>query len=228
MPVEPRASAFSFAATPDERGVVIIGGELEPGALLAAYRAGAFPMRTKTGDLAWWSPDPRAVLRPGDVRVTRSLRRSQRRYTTTVDAAFERVIAACADRGAEAYHWITEDVRAAYTELHALGWAHSVETWTPPTGDEPAELVGGLYGVAIGGLFSGESMFSRAPDASKVALVALLDVLRDDGNDGAGRIVDVQWLTPHLASLGAVEVSRADYLAQLEQAMRLSLPKRFA
>lgn len=228
MPVEPPATGFSFAGAPDERGRVAVGGDLEPGTLLAAYRSGAFPMRQGTGELAWWSPDPRAVLTVDGFRLTRSLRRSRRRYTTTIDTAFERVVEACAERGDEEYHWITAEVRAAYARLHALGWAHSVETWTVPTGDEPPELVGGLYGVAVGGLFSGESMFSRRPDASKVALAALVDVLRDDGRGGADRLVDVQWLTPHMASLGAAEMSRPEYLARLAMAVRLSVPKALA
>jgi leucyl/phenylalanyl-tRNA---protein transferase len=227
VPVEPAPTALAFAAVPDEHGRVAVGGDLEPGTVLAAYRAGAFPMRQKDGALAWWSPDPRAVLTVDRFRVTRSLRRSLGRFTVTVDAAFERVVDACADRGADEYLWITAEVRDAYVRLHALGWAHSVEAWTvPDAGDEP-ELAGGLYGVAVGGLFSGESMFSRRPDASKVALTALVDLLGDDGRGGADRLVDVQWLTPHLASLGAVELPRAEYLDRLGTALALSLPKAF-
>jgi leucyl/phenylalanyl-tRNA---protein transferase len=225
MADEPGSTPLTFDGAPDEHGVVATGGELQIDTLLAAYRGGAFPMRTSKGVLAWFSPDPRAVLVPAQARISKSLRRSRRRYTTTINSAFERVIAACAEREPEDYHWITAEVRAAYTELHRLGWAHSVEAWSVAAEGEPAQLVGGLYGVAVGGLFSGESMFSRAPDASKVALLALLDALGDDGPADADRLVDVQWLTPHLASLGAVEISRADYLARLERALRLSVPK---
>jgi leucyl/phenylalanyl-tRNA--protein transferase len=229
VPVEPPATGFAFPdpTTADERGVVTVGGDLEPGTLLAAYRAGLFPMRTGAGALAWWSPDPRGVLTVDRFRAPRSLRRSRRRFTTTVDAAFAQVVEACADRPAGEYHWITAEVRDAYVRLHDLGWAHSVEAWEQPPGGGPPELVGGLYGVAVGGLFGGESMFSRRPDASKVALAALVDRLAADGRRGADRVVDVQWLTPHLASLGAVEVPREEYLARLRRALSLPLPTAF-
>ena len=144
-----------------------------------------------------------------------------------VDSAFEAVIDGCADRAAGEYLWITPEVRQAYLRLHHLGWAHSVEAWTAATGDEPAALVGGLYGLAIGGLFAGESMFNRRPDASKTALVTLAELMRDDGLEGEGRLIDVQWNTPHMASMGAMEVSRDDYLARLDGALQLPLPGAF-
>jgi leucyl/phenylalanyl-tRNA---protein transferase len=228
MPTEPPVTSFQFdpASEPDERGKVTVGGDLLPGTLLAGYRAGLFPMRLGDGTLAWWSPDPRAVIVAGSVHVTRSLRRSQRRFTTTVDQAFERVIAACAEREPDEYLWITDEVQAAYTELHRLGWAHSVETWAlDPSGDRA--LVGGLYGVCIGGLFAGESMFHRAPDASKVALLALLDVLAS-GERPQERIVDVQWMTPHLQSLGAVDLPRHEFLDRAARAQTLAPPPAFA
>lgn len=229
VPEEPPPSGFSFppAATADAKGRVVVGGDLEPGTLLAAYRAGLFPMRQGSGELAWWSPEPRAIITPDRLHVSTSLRRSRRRFVTTVDSAFEAVVDACADRGEDAYLWITAEVREAFVRLHRLGWAHSVEAWTVATDDEPSVLAGGLYGVAIGGLFGGESMFHRRRDASKVALVALVDLLRDDGRDGEGRLIDVQWTTPHLASLGAVEVRREEYLARLAQALALPLPAAF-
>ena len=183
-------------------------------------------MRLGDGTLAWWSPDPRAVIVPGTMRVTRSLRQSQRRFTTTVDQAFEQVIAACADRAPDEYLWITDEVQAAYTELHRLGWAHSVETWGVDASGERA-LVGGLYGVSIGGLFAGESMFHRAPDASKVALLTLLDVLAS-GERPSERIVDVQWMTPHLQSLGAVDLARDEFLERSARAQILAAPPAFA
>lgn len=161
--------------------------------------------------LAWWSPDPRGILPVDGLRVSRSLRRSVRRYHTTVDQAFGRVIAACADPDRPG-GWIDDAIVAGYTELHALGWAHSVETWS-----DDGALVGGLYGVCVGGLFAGESMFSTAADASKVALVHLVERLRG----GGATLLDVQWLTPHLASLGAVEVPRPEYLGRLREAVRL-------
>jgi leucyl/phenylalanyl-tRNA--protein transferase len=206
-----------------------LGADLEPGTLLAAYRTGLFPMPVgrlvrRHAVLAWWSPDPRGVIPLDGLRVARSMRRAARRFEIRIDTAFDDVVAACADprrRGA----WITADVAAAYGRLHQLGWAHSVEAWTPD-----GRLAGGLYGVAIGGLFAGESMFHvREPwgrDASKVALLALVEVLNADGREG--RLLDVQWLTPHLARLGAVELSRDEYLARLRVALALPLPSAFA
>lgn len=182
------------------------GGDLEPATIIAAYRAGVFPMPDLADDarLYWWSPLARGVLRPANLRVSRSLRRSCRRYRVTTDRAFDAVVEACADPERSGA-WISAEIRAAYLRLYELGWAHSVETWD---GDD---LVGGLYGIAIGGLFAGESMFHRATDASKVALVALADLLED----GHERLIDVQWLTPHLASLGAEEWTREEYLTRL-------------
>ena len=228
-PEEPPPASFLFppAATADARGRVVVGGDLEAGTVLAAYRAGLFPMRQGSGELAWWSPDPRAIVTPERLHVSRSLRRSRCRFVTTVDTAFEAVVDACADRGENEYLWITAEVREAFVRLHHLGWAHSVEAWTIATGDEPSTLAGGLYGLAIGGFFSGESMFHRRPDASKVALLALGELLRNDGRNGAGRLIDVQWMTPHMASLGAVEVQREEYLARLGQALALPLPEAF-
>lgn len=193
--------------------LVAVGADLEPGTLLAAYRNGMFPMPVEER-LGWWSPDPRAVLPLDGLRVSRSLRRSCRRFEVRVDTAFDAVIAACAEPRGEG-EWITPAISAAYRRLHELGWAHSVECW-----GAGGELVGGLYGVAIGGLFAGESMFHRAPDASKVALVALVDLLRD----GGASLLDVQWQTPHLASLGAVEVSRAAYRRRLAPAVDRPAP----
>jgi leucyl/phenylalanyl-tRNA--protein transferase len=205
----------------------MVGGDMEPGTVLAAYRAGMFPMRQGNGELAWWSPDPRAFILPDKLHVSRTLRRAAPRFITTVDSSFEAVIDGCANRSSDEYLWITEEVREAFVRLHHLGWAHSVETWTLPTENEPSKLVGGLYGLAIGGLFSGESMFHLVRDASKVALVALVNVLRDDGGNGEGRLIDVQWLTSHMASLGAIEVPRDEYLRRLDHALTLPLPGKF-
>jgi leucyl/phenylalanyl-tRNA---protein transferase len=212
----------------DEHGRVAVGGDLEPGTLLLAYRSGLFPMRSSRSDLTWWSPDPRGILPLDALKVSRSLRKSAKRFATTIDEAFDRVMAACADRPGDEYPWITDEVRAAYARLHELGWAHSVETWAV-SADDPSDrqLVGGLYGVAIGGLFAGESMFSHRSDASKVALVALVDLLRGDGTDAADRVLDIQWITPHLATLGAIAIPRPDYLARVERALRLPVPQGF-
>jgi len=212
---------FPPADAADDDGIVGIGADLEPETILAAYRSGLFPMPIRAGVqevLAWWSPDPRGVLPIDGLRVSRSLRRSCARFRVSIDEAFESVIAGCADR-ARPGGWITGQMRAAYVRLHHLGHAHSVEAWSL----EDGTLAGGLYGVAIGGLFAGESMFHRATDASKVALVGLVDAL----SDGRDRLLDVQWLTPHLASLGAIEVPRREYLRRLASALSTPLPAAF-
>ena len=190
------------------------GGDLEPETLVDAYRHGIFPWPTGDGDLWWWSPDPRAVFDLDEgVRVSRSLQRTLRRghLRTSVDAAFGAVVDACADRPGEGT-WITPAMRAAYVRLHRLGVAHSVEVR-----DVDDRLVGGVYGVAVGGAFMGESMFHRVSDASKVALVALVGHLRDR----RFRVFDAQLPTPHLSSLGARTVSRPDFLAALADAVAL-------
>jgi leucyl/phenylalanyl-tRNA--protein transferase len=203
---------------------VAVGADLAPGTVLAAYRRGIFPMALDLPgagwptEMAWWSPEKRGVLPLAGLKVSRSLRQSSRRFEIRVDTAFDEVLAGCADP-ARSGGWIDEAIMAAYSELHRLGWVHSVEAW------HEGELAGGLYGVAIGGLFAGESMFSRARDASKVALVGLVDLLSDECADR--RLVDTQWQTPHLASLGVVEIPRREYLDRLEQALALPLPAAF-
>ena len=224
MPVEPEPSRWQLdlsQAQPEE-DLVGVGADLEPGTLLRAYRAGLFPMglgRHGRGPIGWWSPDPRGVLLPGDLKVSKSLRRSCRRFEVRVDTAFTDVMRACADPGRDG-RWITPAVVRAYTALHELGWAHSVETW------QDGQLVGGLYGLAVGGLFAGESMFHHATDASKVALVALAERVFADGDPG--RVIDVQWSTPHLQSLGVTEIPREDYVARLDRALTVPLPAAFA
>jgi leucyl/phenylalanyl-tRNA--protein transferase len=203
-------SVVEQSALAGEHEVVAIGADLEPETLLAAYSCGLFPMPVGH-QLAWWSPDPRGVIPLDGLVVSRSLRRSCRRYEVSFDTAFEDVIAACANRRRPG-GWINKQIQRAYTRLAQLGWAHSVEAWGPQ-----GELVGGLYGVAIGGLFAGESMFYRERDASKVALVALVEALRA----GGGVLLDVQWVTPHLATLGAKAVSRQHYRELLQRALAL-------
>ena len=202
-------------ATGGDGDLVAVGADLEPGTILAAYRAGLFPMPVE-GTLGWWSPDPRGILPLDGMRVGRSLRKSCSRYEIRVDTAFDAVLAGCADP-ARRGGWITSAVKSAYTRLHTLGWVHSVEAWAD------GELAGGLYGVAVGGLFAGESMFHRRTDASKVALVALVELLRD----GGAALLDVQWSTPHLAALGAVDIARHAYLGRLTRALSLPLPAVF-
>ncbi|MCW2792531.1 MAG: aat [Nocardioides sp.] len=211
MPVEPAPSVWSFGdpSSFDELDdLVAIGADLAPGTLLAAYRRGLFPMPSgNAGDpMYWFCPVRRGVLPLDGLQVSRSLRRSVREYDIRVDTAFEEVLDGCADPARDS-GWIDEEIRAAYLRLHELGWAHSVEAW------RDGRLAGGLYGVAIGGLFAGESMFHRERDASKAALVGLVRGLSDER--ASERFVDVQWSTPHLASLGVVEISRAAYLRRL-------------
>jgi leucyl/phenylalanyl-tRNA--protein transferase len=224
MPIEPPSSPWQLdleQATPED-DLVGIGADLEPGTVLMAYRAGLFPMglgERGTAPIGWWSPDPRGVLLPGRVVVSRSLRRSMRHFEIRVDTAFTEVVRACADPTRHG-SWITPAIIEAYTRLHGLGWAHSVEAW------RDGELQGGLYGLAIGGLFAGESMFHRATDASKCALVALTELVFADGDPR--RVIDVQWETPHLASLGVSEMPRSDYFARLQRSLPLPLPPAFA
>ncbi|HVE46704.1 MAG TPA: leucyl/phenylalanyl-tRNA--protein transferase [Acidimicrobiales bacterium] len=224
VPLEPPPSPWAFPdparAGPDD--VVALGADLAPGTVLAGYRRGLFPMHVRDEGrevLAWWSPDPRGVLPLDGLRVSRSLRKARRRFDIRVDTAFEEVITACASSRRED-GWINDEIRAAYLRLHHLGWVHSVEAWSR----EEGTLAGGLYGVAVGGLFAGESMFHRETDASKVALAGLVELLRD----GGAELLDVQWQTPHLARLGAVQMSRAEYLGRLEKAVRLPLPAVFS
>ncbi len=230
MPTEPPSTGWVFPdlgllpAGDDADDLVGAGADLEPGTLMAAYRQGLFPMpagdgrRRRRASLLWWSPVERGVLPLDGLRVSRSLRRSVRRMEVRVDTAFDAVVAACGDPSREG-GWIDGQIRTAYGRLHTLGWAHSVETW------QGGELVGGLYGVAAGGLFAGESMFHRVDDASKVALVALVELLRDEHADR--RLLDVQWRTNHLASLGVVTMRRPEYLRRLRQAVDLPLPRAF-
>jgi leucyl/phenylalanyl-tRNA--protein transferase len=206
-PVEPPTTRWALPSprTTDRDGIAGVGGDLEPGTLLEAYRHGLFPMPFGRRRLAWFSPDPRAIIPLDGLTVSRSLRRSTRRYEVRRDTRFGDVILRCADPHRPG-SWITPAFVTAYRRLHALGWAHSFESI-----DADGALVGGLYGVRIGGFFAGEAMFHRARDASKVALVGLVDWLT--ATDGT--LLDVQWLTPHLASLGAVAISRDEYLDRL-------------
>jgi leucyl/phenylalanyl-tRNA--protein transferase len=210
-PIEPPASRWSMPDTApvDDTGLVAVGADLEPGTLLAAYRAGLFPMPMDGRRTAWFSPDPRGIVPIDGLRVSRSLRRSMRRFDVTIDHRFHDVMERCADPSRDG-GWITAEFVAAYTGLHELGWAHSVETYCG------GELVGGLYGVRINGFFAGESMFHTVPDASKVALAHLVRWLASTG----ATLLDVQWTTSHLVSLGAIDVSRDEYMTLLAEALK--------
>jgi leucyl/phenylalanyl-tRNA--protein transferase len=197
----------------DGHGLVAVGGDLRPTTLLDAYRRGVFPWYDESVPVCWWSPDPRAVLPLDGLHVSRRLARTIRsgRFAVTVDRDFAGVIRGCAARAEGT--WITADMIAAYERLHDLGYAHSVEAW------RAGDLAGGVYGVAVGGLFSAESMFRRQADASKVALAALVGRLRARGF----ALLDVQMATEHTTKLGAVEIPRADYLERLRAAVKMDV-----
>ncbi|MBP7489373.1 MAG: leucyl/phenylalanyl-tRNA--protein transferase [Azospira sp.] len=201
----PLATALS-----EPNGLLAVGGDLAPERLLAAYRRGIFPWYSPGEPILWWSPDPRMVLFPAEFKVSRSLGRTLRRggYEVRLDTAFARVIAACAQTPRRGQHgtWIVPEMQAAYRRLHELGLAHSVETWVD------GELVGGLYGIALGRMFYGESMFSWRSDASKIAVAHLARYLERLGFG----MVDCQMHTAHLASLGAREIPRDDFIARLD------------
>jgi leucyl/phenylalanyl-tRNA---protein transferase len=223
VPTIPPPSRFVFDATGADEGedLVGVGADLAPGTVLEAYARGLFPMglgHDGSAPLGWWSPDPRGILRPRDLHVSRSLRRSLRHFEVCVDTDFAGVVAGCADPSRSG-RWITAEIVAAYTELHRLGWAHSIEVM------RNGRLVGGLYGMAIGGLFAGESMFHRETDASKAAIAGLVEIVAADGD--ARRIIDVQWRTPHLATLGVASVPRSEYLQLLAAALGAPLPEPF-
>ena len=197
----------------DPNGLLAAGGDLSPERLIDAYTRGIFPWFGDDDPLLWWSPDPRMVLHVGELRVSRSLRRTLRsgRFQVTLDTAFTEVVAGCAEpRPEQDGTWITPDMTEAYVRLAALGFAHSVEAWTDD------RLAGGLYGVAIGRMFFGESMFTRVSDASKVAFVHLVGQLERWGIP----LVDCQMSTHHLASLGAREIPRADFVREVRRLVR--------
>ena len=206
----PLAQALS-----DPAGLLAAGGDLSPARLIAAYRQGIFPWYNAGDPILWWSPDPRMVLLPDELRVPRSLAKLMRRqpYEIRVDSAFRAVMTACAQpRAGQAGTWINADIIDAYTQLHALGVAHSVEAW------QDGVLVGGLYGIALGRAFYGESMFARAPDASKSAFVHLVRQLQR----WQFGMIDCQMNTAHLARFGAREIPRADFIARLESLVNLA------
>jgi leucyl/phenylalanyl-tRNA--protein transferase len=187
------------------------GGDLEPATLIAAYCRGIFPMEPAREHVCgWWSPDPRGILPLDGLRVTRSMRRSARDFEVRVDTCFQEVIRACANPQ-RSEGWITDEFVEAYTRLHQLGWAHSVEVF-----DREGRLAGGLYGVRIAGLFAGESMFHVRRDASKVALMSLVELMRESDMT----LLDVQWRTEHLESLGVIAISRDEYLSRLAVAVQ--------
>jgi len=194
-------------------GLLCAGGDLTPERLIDAYSHGIFPWFSEGDPILWWSPDPRMVLFPEELRVSHSLRKrlAHHDYETRFDSAFAEVIGHCAEpREGQSGTWIVPEMIAAYRALHELGFVHSVESW------REGELVGGLYGMALGKVFFGESMFARAPDASKVALVALVERLKADGF----RLIDCQQATAHLASMGAREIPRAEFAQRVRDSIQ--------
>ncbi|GAB3566775.1 leucyl/phenylalanyl-tRNA--protein transferase [Spelaeicoccus albus] len=199
-----------------------VGTELDSSQVLSAYRAGLFPMGLGDGGgppMGWWFPVSRGIIDLEAGRRPRSLRRARAKFDIRVDTAFPDVLAACADP-ARPGRWISDRMIDVYTGLHEAGWAHSVEAW------DDSGLAGGLYGIGIGGFFAGESMFHWRTDASKAAVAGLVDIMCEEPGGPDSRLVDVQWTTPHLKTIGAVDVTRQDYLARLRRALRAEPPTR--
>jgi len=200
----------------DRQGLVGVGGDLSPGTLVRAYSEGVFPWYNEGDPILWWSPDPRMVLFPEELRISRSLRKTVKHgvFEIRLDTSFRKVMESCAGpRDGQAGTWIVDEILDAYTQLHEMGFAHSVESW------REGRLVGGLYGVSLGRAFFGESMFARETDASKVALVHLVERLR--ARDYS--VIDCQQNTAHLASLGAREIPRAAFSQLLQESIQYPL-----
>ncbi|MFD2166789.1 leucyl/phenylalanyl-tRNA--protein transferase [Thalassotalea euphylliae] len=220
--IHPDSLAFPplSQALDEPNGLLAIGGDLTPSRLISAYKSGIFPWYSEGEPIMWWSPDPRALIPTNDININRTLRKfiNKQKYQVTLNKAFEQVIQFCADapfRNEDT--WITDEMQLAYLTLHEQGHAHSIEVW-----DEDI-LVGGLYGVAINGFFSGESMFYAAPNASKVALVALANHLKS----AHIKFIDCQLTNPFLADMGCIEISRKQFIDEKTVAQLIVLPENF-
>ncbi len=212
-------------ALTEPNGLLAVGGDLQPKRLISAYSQGIFPWFSENDPLLWWSPNPRAIIHVDDLRINRTLRKALKKspYKITLNTAFEQVIALCADAPfRDDGTWILPDMQKAYVNLHQLGFAHSIEIWQTNSDQEP-ELVGGLYGVAINGFFSGESMFYTSPNASKFALVALVELLKTIDID----FIDCQLLNDFLADMGATEISRENFIALKRMAINKKVSADF-
>ncbi len=212
-------------ALTEPNGLLAVGGDLQPKRLISAYSQGIFPWFSENDPLLWWSPNPRAIIHVDDLRINRTLRKALKKYPykITLNTAFEQVIALCADAPfRDDGTWILPDMQKAYVNLHQLGFAHSIEIWQTNSDQEP-ELVGGLYGVAINGFFSGESMFYTSPNASKFALVALVELLKTIDID----FIDCQLLNDFLADMGATEISRENFIALKRMAINKKVSADF-
>lgn len=220
--------SLDFALTEPD-GLLAVGGDLQPKRLINAYSQGIFPWYSENDPLMWWSPDPRAIINLSDLHVNRTLRKALKKspYKITLNSAFNQVIEQCADAPfRDDGTWILPEMSAAYIKLHELGYAHSIEVWHTCCDGSPnseQELVGGLYGVAINGFFSGESMFYTKANASKFAIVALTDLLRSVDVD----FIDCQILNPFLADMGAVEISRNNFLKMKQTAINKEVTTDF-
>ncbi len=206
---------FPSPNSASEEGLVAVGGEITTKRVLSAYRQGIFPWYSEDQPVLWWSPEPRAILYPDGIKISRSLKKTLRRskYSITADTAFSQVVKACAGPRTQSPTggtWITAEMMDTYNRLHQLGYGHSIEVW------DQEKLVGGLYGLSLGSAFFGESMFSHRPDASKLALVSLAKFSKSSGID----FIDCQLPTDHLASMGAINISRKEYLKILEAALK--------
>lgn len=208
------------SALTDPNGLLAIGGDLTAERLISAYRNGIFPWYSDGEPIMWWSPTPRAIIKTADIKINRTLRKiiNRGQFSLSINKAFSEVIALCADAPfRQEDTWITEEMENGYLELHQLGQAHSIEVW------HEDQLVGGLYGVAINGYFSGESMFYRMPNASKLALVGLAKLLKSEGID----FVDCQLTNPFLEDMGCIEVPRATFTEMKDKAINTILNKDF-
>ena len=215
MPTPLDASVWDFP-TPEQMpkdDLVTLGADLKPETLIDSYKHGIFPMHLQIEnkrEIGWWSPQQRGILPLNKINISSSLKKSMKKYFVTFDQDFDAVIEGCGD-DKRPKGWINKDIKTAYKKLFELGYVHSVEVW-----NKKDELVGGLYGVEVNGLFAGESMFHKQTDASKTAMVYLVNQLKESGGE---RIFDVQWQTPHLKSMGVIKISRAKYISLLPEVM---------
>lgn len=218
----PHKPVFPHPSLAEPEGILAVGGDLSPQRLLVAYSEGIYPWYSKGEPILWWSPDPRVILNPGELHVPRSLAKTLRRetYLITFDCAFARVIRGCAQLRQDSGTWITQEMERAYIRLHRLGVAHSAEAWWQENEQTPPLLAGGVYGVALGGVFFGESMFTLLPDASKAAFVVLVNRLTAMGFE----MIDCQITTDHMRRFGAREISRSAFLSRLETALLRPIP----
>ena len=216
MPKLLEASVWDFPTLEQmpQDDLVILGADLKPETLIDSYRHGIFPMHIEVAnkrEIGWWSPQQRGILPLDKINISKSLQKSMKKFRVTFDQAFDQVIDGCGD-DKRPQGWINKEIKIAYKKLFELGYVHSVEVW-----NKKDELVGGLYGVEVNGLFAGESMFHKETDASKTAMVYLVNKLKEAGEE---RIFDVQWQTPHLKSMGVIKIPRSKYLSLLPEVMK--------